>query len=134
MKDKHKKKLGRKVRLQKGKEWLLSYDRSQKRTVRNYGKYFHVDIRIAAEDLQKLGVSDAMIQYEEIIRIRKQKSMQKKNHRQEKYKRPSDMYEDCDDCFAYIAGYTDGGAAYGVTWEEAGIDPALPFKEKVRRY
>ena len=78
MKDKHKKKLGRKARLQKGREWLLSYDRSQKRIVMNYGKYFHVDIRIVAEDLQELGVSDAMIQHEEIIRIRKQKSMQKK--------------------------------------------------------
>ena len=44
------------------------------------------------------------------------------------------MYEDCDDRFAFIAGYTDGGAPYGVMWEEVGIDPGLPFKEKVRLY
>ncbi len=25
---------------------------------------------------------------------------------------------DSDEHFAYIAGYTDGGAPYGVTWEE----------------
>ena len=25
---------------------------------------------------------------------------------------------DQDDTFAYIAGYTEGGFAYGVTWEE----------------
>ena len=25
---------------------------------------------------------------------------------------------DSDDTFAYIAGYTSGGAAFGVTWEE----------------
>ncbi|MDU0458959.1 MAG: hypothetical protein RW306_09545 [Geobacteraceae bacterium] len=23
-----------------------------------------------------------------------------------------------DDCFAFIAGYTPGGAPYGITWEE----------------
>ena len=32
------------------------------------------------------------------------------------------------------AGYTGGGAAYGLTWEEVGIDPELPFEEKVRLY
>ena len=44
------------------------------------------------------------------------------------------MYDDCDDTFAFIAGYTDGGAPYGTTWREAGIDPELPFDEKVRQY
>ena len=39
--------------------------------------------------------------------------------------------ESCDDRFAYIAGYTSGGAPYGTTWEEMGIDPLLPFSEKV---
>lgn len=28
-----------------------------------------------------------------------------------------------DDCFFYIAGYTSGGAPYGVTWEEMGLEP-----------
>ena len=32
------------------------------------------------------------------------------------------------------AGYTDGGAPYGVMWEEVGIDPGLPFEEKVKLY
>ena len=34
----------------------------------------------------------------------------------------------------FIAGYTDGGAPYGVMWEEVGIDPELPFEEKVKLY
>lgn len=38
----------------------------------------------------------------------------------------------CDGTFAYIAGYTSGGAPYGVTWEEMGIDPDLPRKERIR--
>ena len=43
----------------------------------------------------------------------------------------AEQYENMDDTFSFIAGYTSGGAAYGVTWEEAGIDPELPFEEKV---
>lgn len=42
---------------------------------------------------------------------------------------------DCAHCpLAYIAGYTSGGAAYGLQWEDVGIDPDLPFDEKVRLY
>lgn len=48
--------------------------------------------------------------------------------------RLAEPYEDCDDRFAFIAGYTDGGAPYGVMWEEVGIDPGLPFEEKVKLY
>jgi len=42
-----------------------------------------------------------------------------------------------DGTFAFIAGYTSGGAPYGVTWEELKTDPSaeagddaddLPFK------
>jgi len=32
-----------------------------------------------------------------------------------------DDYPDSDDTFLYIAGYTSGGAPYGVTWEEMGV-------------
>ena len=28
-----------------------------------------------------------------------------------------------DDTFFFIAGYTSGGAPYGVTWEEMGLEP-----------
>ena len=28
-----------------------------------------------------------------------------------------------DETFYYIAGYTSGGAPYGVTWEEMGLEP-----------
>ena len=45
-----------------------------------------------------------------------------------------DPYPDMDGEFAYIAGYTSGGAPYGVRWEDVGIDSELPFEEKVRLY
>lgn len=28
-----------------------------------------------------------------------------------------------DDTFFFIAGYTSGGAPYGLTWEEMGLEP-----------
>lgn len=40
----------------------------------------------------------------------------------------------CHKAFAFIAGHTSGGAPYGLTWEQAGIDSDLPFEEKVRLY
>ena len=46
----------------------------------------------------------------------------------------SKLHSDMDGTFAYIAGYTPGGAPYGVTWEEVGIDSDLPFDEKVQLY
>ena len=46
----------------------------------------------------------------------------------------AELYSDMDGRFAIIAGYTPGGAPYGVTWEEVGVDSELPFEEKVRLY
>ena len=43
-------------------------------------------------------------------------------------------YSNMDGAFSFIAGYTPGGAPYGVTWEEAGIDTNLPFEEKISLY
>ena len=33
-----------------------------------------------------------------------------------------------DDRFFFIAGYTSGGAPYGVTWEEMGLEPWEEFE------
>ena len=56
--------------------------------------------------------------------------------KKKKHAAPADenLFEDMDDHFAFIAGYTPGGFPYGTTWEELGIDPALPLTKKVRLY
>ena len=56
--------------------------------------------------------------------------------KKKKHAAPADenLFEDMDDHFAFIAGYTPGGFPYGTTWEELGIDPALPLEEKERLY
>lgn len=61
--------------------------------------------------------------------------MARKKKKQEKNEAVHiDPYPDMDGEFAYIAGYTSGGAPYGVRWEDVGIDSELPFEEKVRLY
>ena len=64
--------------------------------------------------------------------------MGKRHRRKKKNKKAentySDLYLDMDGTFAFIAGYTPGGAPYGVTWEDVGIDSDLSFDEKVRLY
>ena len=50
-----------------------------------------------------------------------------KRHKQNKY-----FEEDSDDTFHFIAGYTDGGAPYGITWEEI-IAQELRFRGAVKK-
>lgn len=54
-----------------------------------------------------------------------QARQEKKRQQRElkKYQEILDRYPDADDRFYYIVGYTSGGAPYGVTWEEMGLEP-----------
>lgn len=40
----------------------------------------------------------------------------------------NDLYIESDENFYFIAGYTSGGAAYGITWEEAIADGLVERK------
>ena len=89
----------------------------------------------AAKDLQELGVNYTQEQLDQIKQAEEQRLRQRKMEREAKEREQlAERYEDCDGRFAFIAGYTDGGAPYGVMWEEVGIDPGLPFEEKVKLY
>ena len=119
----------------KGKQWLLTYTGSPKKMNKHYRERFHVDAVTAAKDLQELGVNYTQEQLDQIKEAEEQRLRQRRMEREAKEReRLAELYEDCDDRFAFIAGYTDGGAPYGVMWEEVGIDPGLPFEEKVKLY
>lgn len=45
--------------------------------------------------------------------------MSKKNHKRKKQTDPELALLEQDENFYFIAGYTSGGAPYGITWEEA---------------
>ena len=84
----------------------------------------------AVAELQLLGVSltneqidrekEAVKAYQELQRVKKAK--RKKIREQKRMKKDNPVFhEEQDDTFYYIAGYTSGGASYGVTWEEMGF-------------
>lgn len=123
------------ARLRKGKQWLLTYTGSPKKMNKHYRECFHVGVVTAAKDLQELGVNYTQEQLDQIKQAEEQRLRQRKMEREAKEREQlAERYEDCDGRFAFIAGYTDGGAPYGVMWEEVGIDPGLPFEEKVKLY
>ena len=61
----------------------------------------------------------------------KKKKRKKKNKESELLLEQDEFY---DEDFAFIAGYTSGGAPYGIRWEEVGIDPDLSLEQKCALY
>ena len=61
----------------------------------------------------------------------KKKKLNKKNKKSELLLEQDEFY---DGDFAFIAGYTSGGAPYGIRWEDTGIDPDLPREQKYSLY
>ena len=123
----------RQERLRKGAQWLTTYQGTPKHMLKHYRERFHVDSITASKDLQALGVNYTQEQLDTIRRNEEERIRRKHEEKALKeQQRFDDLYGDlCDDRFSYIAGYTSGGAPYGTTWEEIGIDPSLPFSEKV---
>ena len=67
---------------------------------------------------------------EEKAVLMKQKKKQRRAKRKKKAKEnpvAEEIYQ--DDRFFFIAGYTSGGAPYGVTWEEMGLNPWEDLEE-----
>lgn len=126
---------GKKVRLQWARQWILTHDGTKKHIVKNYRKKFSVEITTAIRDLQEIGVEfpqeyvDAMKRSEE-DRIRQKRLRKEKRAQQEQ----DFWHKDSDDVFAFIAGYTGGGAPYGITWEELGIEPYASYEELMEAY
>ena len=86
-----------------------------------YRKRFQVDRVCAMRELCMLGMLPAGIQkaYEEQLAARERKLEEKKKARiaaKEFEALGMETYQDSN--FYYIAGYTSGGAPYGITWEE----------------
>lgn len=61
---------------------------------------------------------------EEKAAILKEKNEARRKRRKKKKLQEEQMMNlEQDDTFFFIAGYTSGGAPYGVTWEQMGMDP-----------
>lgn len=115
------------MRLRKARQWLSTYEGSH-HIIRNYRKRFKIDVTCALRDLGEIGALApeklATLQKAEQKRLAKMRQKREEVKQQEIYER----YSDSDDTFFYIEGYTSGGAPYGVTWEEMGMEPWDSFE------
>lgn len=104
--------MNRKRRLDAARAWLPKYE--GKNVVRGYRKHFGVDWACAFIELEMLGVDIDPGYKESTLRAADAKARRKKVAGKEDGIDWS--YQDFD--FAYIVGYTSGGAPYGTRWEE----------------
>jgi hypothetical protein len=120
----------------KAEKWVSEYDGTPYGgdIIKAYRKKFAVDRMKAVAELQLLGVSlmkeqmdrekAAVKAYQELQRAKKAKKKRLREQKRIQKDNPV-FHEDQDDIFYYIAGYTSGGAPYGVTWEEMGMRPDM---------
>ena len=73
--------------------------------------------------LEKLNMRKRKKTPEEKAAVLKMKRKQRRAKRQAMKNHAVENNTCQDDTFFYIAGYTSGGAPYGVTWEEMGLEP-----------
>jgi RimJ/RimL family protein N-acetyltransferase len=81
-----------------------------------------VDTACAVRELQEIGYQFQPGYVENLLTVEADRLKQLMEKREDK--RLNEIYNDWqDDRFYFIAGYTSGGAPYGVTWEEMGMEP-----------
>jgi len=125
----------REIRLRKARQWITTYNGSPKNITKSYRKRFHLDITTAIKDLQAIGVKFTQDYLDAVKKNEEERIKQKHLLKEEKKLQDADFYGDLsDDNFAFIAGYTSGGAPYGTTWKELGIEPYAPYEELVEAY
>ena len=105
------KRLTRQGRLQAAKTWLRSYP--GKNIARGYRRHFGVDSLCAIRELRLLGV--AIDPAYETAGLAASRARKKEPKREEEFLIKEETFYG----FAFIAGYTAGGAPYGITIEEA---------------
>jgi len=114
--------LPREKRLRQAKTWIEQY--TGEHIVKAYKKRFGVDQLCAMAELKMLGVDldpDYVERATAAETIRRAQLAEKKRERKEQEWLVKHVNQ--NDQFYYIAGYTPGGAPYGVTWAEMGLEP-----------
>lgn len=116
------------ARIRMARQWLPSYTGTH--LVRAYREKFKVDVPTALNDLVEIG---ALTPEQAAVKRQAEQKRQEHLRREREAKKQQSFYDrfpDSDDRFYFIAGYTSGGAPYGVTWEEMGLSPwELPGEE-----
>ena len=118
-------------------QWAQSFPReigTGNALIKAYKRRYGLTRITALKELQSLGYSFSQQVIERQYRIVEQEKQQLARRKQKKKQRKEQQYScsfapDQDETFFYIAGYTSGGAPYGVTWEEMGISVCDELEE-----
>lgn len=105
------KRLNRGKRLNAAKEWIATY--SGGNLVRGYRAWFGVSEVCAIVELRMLGIEIPESRLEQARR-----SEQARAARRQQRKQGRAQTDGRDDGLAFVAGYTSGGAPYGIEQEE----------------
>ena len=118
------KQLSRAARLRSAKRWIARY--RGKNLVRGYRKWFGVTEVCAVVELRMLGVDISDARLEQARRDEQSRA----THRARQKERPKSAtaFPDWDGEFAFIAGYTEGGAPYGMEHDDADADEVLMWR------
>ncbi len=107
-------------RLARAKVWIKNYEGTK--VVRAYRKKYDVSAVCAVREIQEIGYKLEPGYVDNLIKSVKGRCKSIKNKKKEK-KVPEEFNTHQDDNFFFIAGYTSGGAPYGVTWQEMNLEP-----------
>ena len=107
------KRFNQKQRLAVARPWLQAY--TGDKVARAYRKYFRVDWATAFRELEMLGIQFPTDYKEAVL---KNLASLAETRKQKKAEKLVLIDPDQDENFAFIAGYTPGGAPFGITWDE----------------
>lgn len=108
------KRMDRSARLQSARTWLKTYN--GKNIAAGYRRHFSVDWVCASRELEILGVKIDAAYKDQILKSVEghiAARQRRRSRRGETHESPFDR----DETFAYVAGFTEAGFPYGITWE-----------------
>ncbi|MEK7676712.1 MAG: hypothetical protein AAB676_12850 [Verrucomicrobiota bacterium] len=114
--------LKRQARLHSAKAWLAQQKgRTPAQIGKAYRKWYGVDWPCALAELSQLGIKfglDWVTQLQSALAGHHRARAARRSAQDRGRAGPAFDDSDSNEYFAYIAGYTDNGAPFGVTWEE----------------
>jgi hypothetical protein len=111
------KRMKRPQRLESAKSWLKTYEGNK--VVKDYRKRYGVDFECAFTELEMLGVPIAPDYQERVLEsVAAQAAAARRKKAERRAEQERQLGMESDDHFAFIVGYTSGGAPYGLTWAE----------------
>jgi hypothetical protein len=103
------KRLNRGKRLNVAKQWIAAYSGSN--LIRGYRTWFGVSEVCAIVELRMMGIEIPESRLDQAKRNEQARAARRRQGRAEP--------DGCDDGFVFVAGYTPGGAPYGIEQDDA---------------